>query len=74
MIINKKTSELELGDFARPVWLVDYEEDFREVVHNEPDDYNPSIWYTSTMGISGLCQVVETLDYELWLVNVAENS
>jgi hypothetical protein len=75
MIIKKATSELELGDFARPEWLLIWDEDFKEVVYNEQDDdIHPSIWHTSAMGASGMCTVYESMGNELWLVSVQGDS
>jgi hypothetical protein len=77
VIITKKTSELELGDLARPDWLLVWKEgdDFREVVYNEQDDPDYIVrWHTSVMDFQGVCTVFESMGFEKWLVNVDQNS
>lgn len=77
MIITKKTSELELGDLARPDWLLLWKEgdDYREVVYNEEDDpEHEGIWHTSLMDFQGVCTVIESMNFEKWYVHVDADS
>ena len=76
MITVKKTSELKVGDFARPDWLLIWavNDEYREIVYHEQDDpERPLVWHTSLMDLTGYCAVVESLNYEKWYVNVDEN-